>query len=123
MNRQQSLLAARGLTDSHDRLLTADEPLAELHESCGGSLPGILAVPELLELVRQGRQMGLRIAREFSAYDGEEMVSGFVRVHPLSDEEGGGCELLQATDIRIAAGHATFALPEPRSGVVPGGSR
>ncbi len=33
---------------------------------------------------------------------------------------GGGCELLQATDIRIAAGHATFALPEPRSGVVPG---
>ena len=33
---------------------------------------------------------------------------------------GGGCELLQATDIRIAAGHATFSLPEPRSGVVPG---
>ena len=33
---------------------------------------------------------------------------------------GGGTELLQATDIRIAAEHATFALPEPRSGVVPG---
>ena len=33
---------------------------------------------------------------------------------------GGGCELLQATDIRIAAAHATFSLPEPRSGVVPG---
>jgi enoyl-CoA hydratase len=33
---------------------------------------------------------------------------------------GGGCELLQATDIRIAAEHATFALPEPLSGVVPG---
>jgi enoyl-CoA hydratase len=33
---------------------------------------------------------------------------------------GGGTELLQATDIRIAAEHARFALPEPRSGVVPG---
>ncbi len=94
MNRQQSLLAARGLTDNRDRLLTADEPLAELHESCGGSLPGTLAVPELLDLVRQGRKMGLRIAREFVAFDGVEMVSGFVRVHPLGEEHGGGCEVL-----------------------------
>ncbi len=94
MNRQQSLLAARGLTDDRDRLLTADDPLAELHESCGGSLPGTLAVPELLDLVRQGRKMGLRIAREFSAFDGAEMVSGFVRIHPLGEERGGGCEVL-----------------------------
>ncbi len=94
MNRQQSLLAARGLTDDRDRLITADEPLADLHEACGGALPGTLAVPELLDLVQQGRRMGLRIAREFNAFDGEEMVTGFVRIHPLSDEEGGGCELL-----------------------------
>ncbi len=94
MNRQQSLLAARGVTDQRDRLLTADDPLAELHESCGGSLPGTLAVPELLDLVRQSREMGLRIAREFTAFDGSEMVSGFVRIHPLSDENGGGCEVL-----------------------------
>lgn len=33
---------------------------------------------------------------------------------------GGGTELLQATDIRIAAEHAQFALPEPKVGVVPG---
>ncbi len=33
---------------------------------------------------------------------------------------GGGCELLQATDIRVAAEHAIFSLPEPKSGVVPG---
>jgi enoyl-CoA hydratase len=33
---------------------------------------------------------------------------------------GGGTELLQATDIRIAADHAVFALPEPQVGVVPG---
>ncbi len=33
---------------------------------------------------------------------------------------GGGTELLQATDIRIAAEHALFALPEAKVGVVPG---
>ena len=33
---------------------------------------------------------------------------------------GGGTELLQATDIRVAAQHAEFALPEPKAGVVPG---
>lgn len=94
MDRRDTLLAARGLTDGRDRLLSADEPLAELHERCGGSLPGTLAVPELLELVRQGRRLGLRIAREFSAFDGEAVVSGFVRIHPLSDDRGGGCEML-----------------------------
>ena len=34
---------------------------------------------------------------------------------------GGGCEILQATDFRIAAEHAEFGLPEPRLGIVPGG--
>lgn len=94
MQRQTSLLAARGLTDERDRLLTADDPLADLHQRCGGTLPGVLAVPELLALVQQGRRLGLKIAREFTAYDGADLVSGFVRVHPLDEEQGGGCELL-----------------------------
>lgn len=34
---------------------------------------------------------------------------------------GGGCEILQATDFRIAAEHAEFGLPEPKLGIVPGG--
>ncbi|MFK8048283.1 MAG: enoyl-CoA hydratase-related protein [Halioglobus sp.] len=33
---------------------------------------------------------------------------------------GGGTELLQATDIRLAASNAQFSLPEPKVGVVPG---
>ena len=33
---------------------------------------------------------------------------------------GGGTEVLLLTDIRVAADHATFGLPEPRSGIVPG---
>ncbi|MEO1730847.1 MAG: sensor histidine kinase, partial [Pseudomonadota bacterium] len=96
------------MTDEHDRLLTADDPLAQLHERCGGSLPGILAVPELLDLVQQGRRMGLRIAREFTAFDGEDMVSGYVRVRPLEEQEGSGCELL-------IENWQSNAAPEPNS--------
>lgn len=89
-----TLLAARGLTDGGDRLVSADELLADLQESCGGAVPGKLAIPELLDLVEQGREMGLRIAREFSAFDGADVITGFVRVHPLDEKDGSGCELL-----------------------------
>lgn len=89
-----SLLAARGLTDGEDRLVSADQPLSELQQRCGGQVPGRLAIPELLELVRQGRRMGLRLAREFSAQDGDARVSGFVRIHPLTADRGDGCEIL-----------------------------
>ena len=94
MDRPDNLLGACGLTDAHDRLLSADAALAELQERCGGDLPGTLAIPELLALVQQSRGMGLRIARSFSAFDGEALVVGFVRIHPLAEADGGGCEVL-----------------------------
>lgn len=34
---------------------------------------------------------------------------------------GGGCEIIQATDLRIASEQASFGLPEPKVGIVPGG--
>lgn len=34
---------------------------------------------------------------------------------------GGGCEITLATDVRVAAEHAIFGVPEPKSGLVPGG--
>ncbi len=94
VGRRDNLLGTCGLTDARDRLLSADEQLAELQERCGGDLPGVLAIPELLELVRQSRRMGLRIARNFSAYDGDAMITGFARIHPLTEADGGGCEVL-----------------------------
>lgn len=94
VDQRSSLLAARGFTDDSDCLLSADEALADLHERCGGSIPGVLAIPELLDLVKQGRALGLRIAREFSCFDGEELVSGFARIDPISDGANAGCELL-----------------------------
>lgn len=89
-----AILASRGLTDHEDHLLSADAPLALLQRACGGDIPGMLAIPELLELVRQSRLMGLRLAREFSAFDGDNNVSAFARITPLTGEDGGGCELL-----------------------------
>lgn len=98
MDRRDTLLGARGLTDARDWLLNADELLADLQARCGGRVPGPLAIPELLDLVRHGRRMGLKIAREFSAFDGEALVSGFARIHPAiaSEDENtsGGCEVL-----------------------------
>lgn len=94
MDRHENLLGAYGLTDAHDRLLTADEPLAELQERCGGDLPGTLAIPELLALVKQARGMGLKLARNFTAFDGDALITGFARIHPLSETDGGGCEVL-----------------------------
>ncbi|MFM7402899.1 MAG: sensor histidine kinase [Erythrobacter sp.] len=94
MDRSDSLTGAYGLIDARDQLLSADPALAELQERCGGDLPGTLAIPELLLLVQQARAMGLRVARSFSAFDGEVDVSGFARIHPLADNEGGGCEVL-----------------------------
>lgn len=88
-----TLLGSYGLTDAQGRLLSADAPLAELQERCGGDLPGTLAIPELLALVRQARALGLRIARGFSAFDGDAEVSGFARIHPLGEDDGGGCEV------------------------------
>lgn len=94
METPDTLLAARGVTDHEDRLFSADQPLAELQQRCGGAVPGKLAIPELLELVQQGRAMGLRLAREFSASDGDGRITGYVRIRPSGDESGGGCEIL-----------------------------
>jgi signal transduction histidine kinase len=94
VDRSDGLAGAYGLTDAQGRLLSADPPLAELQERCGGDLPGMLAIPELLGLVRQAHALGLRIARAFSAFDGDAEVSGFARIHPLLDVDGGGCEVL-----------------------------
>ena len=92
MAKGEKYIAVRGLTGAADQLIEADDPLAQLQMRCGGELPGIIAVPELLEMVRQSRLKGLRLAREFHAFDGDENVSGFVRISPIGPDEG--CELM-----------------------------
>ncbi len=83
----------RGVTDGEDRLLEADEQLAQLQLHCGGEMPGVIAVPELLEIVRQSRRKGLRLAREFRAFDGSDRIFGFVKVVPERADGKPGCEV------------------------------
>jgi signal transduction histidine kinase len=84
---------ARARTDAGDRLIEADEPLAGLQQRCGGELPGTVAIPELLALVRKSRTLGLRLGRTIQAFDGEETIRAWVEVAP--DGEGGpeGCSI------------------------------
>ncbi|WP_226636729.1 sensor histidine kinase [Novosphingobium profundi] len=89
--RSDGTILARGQSDAQDCLLSADEPLAGLHLRCGGQLPGPIAVPELMELVRKARRYGFRLARAVSAHDGGEVVTAWVEAEPR--DGGQGCEI------------------------------
>lgn len=84
-------ILARAISDGEDRLLIADEPLAGLQRRCGGDLPGTIAVPELLALVRRARRHGLSLAHQVNAQDGIEAITAWVEVDPLGGEPG--CEI------------------------------
>jgi hypothetical protein len=88
-------IMARARTDARDWLIEADEPLAGLQRRSGGELPGIIASPALLELVRRARLYQLRLARAIKAQDDAEQVTAWVEVAP--EDGGGGCTIELAT--------------------------
>ncbi|MFK4872081.1 sensor histidine kinase [Novosphingobium sp. ZW T3_23] len=88
----EGTILARGVSDAQDRLLEADEPLAGLQQRCGGGLPGAIAVPELLELVRKARRYGFRLARAVAAHDGNDVITAWVEVEPQGFGEG--CQIV-----------------------------
>ena len=65
-------------SDERDWLVEADEPLAGLQLRSGGELPGVITSPALLELVRQARAYGLKLARAVRAQDDHEQVTAWV---------------------------------------------
>ena len=84
-------ILARAECDAQDCLTRVDEPLAGLQQRCGGDIPGIIAIPELLELVRKARSYGFRLARAVTAQDGIEAVTAWIEVEPQGN---GICEIL-----------------------------
>jgi signal transduction histidine kinase len=82
---------AMARTDGRDWLVEADEPLAGLQLRSGGELPGIVATPALLELVRKARHYDLKLARAIQAQDDREQVTAWVEVEP--EASGGGCRI------------------------------
>lgn len=85
---------AEARSDARDHLIEAQDPLAQLQFRCGGELPGIIAIPELLALVRKSRVYGLRLARMIHAVDGDDLLKAWVEVSPILDageEDEAGC--------------------------------
>jgi hypothetical protein len=80
------VILGRAVSDDEDRLVSADEPLAGLQLRCGGDLPGVIAIPALLEAVRKARRFGLKLARPIQAQDGTEAVTAWVEVEPGEGE-------------------------------------
>ncbi len=96
MARAKPACLAEAYSDAQDHLIQAQEPLMSLHQRCGGELPGSIAIPELLALVRKSRQYGLRLARTIHAIDGDDQIRAWVEVTPdaLIEEHGeGGCAI------------------------------
>lgn len=94
---------AEARSDAHDRLVEAGEPLAQLQHRCGGDLPGVIAIPELLSLVRKSRKYGLRLARMIQAVDGDDLIKAWVEVAPVGADPETGHNLAEGgCQIRIA---------------------
>ncbi len=83
----------RARTDGEDRLIAADEPLAGLQLRSGSAVPGAIAMPALLALVRRVRRTGQAAARTILSVDEGHPVSALASVTP--DGEGTAIELSQ----------------------------
>ncbi len=103
-------MLATAKTDADDQLIHADEPLASLQRRAGGVIPGAIAVPELLALVRKSRSFGLRLARLIQAADGDNQINAWVEIAPADGGSdggaGGGC------DIAVASWQVSPVAPE-----------
>lgn len=86
----ESAVLARAQVDGADRLVSAEDPLAGLQLRCGGEIPGTIAIPALLQLVRKARHYGLKLARTIRANDGSDLISAWIEVVP---EAEGACKL------------------------------
>lgn len=73
----------RARCDERDWLVEADEPLAALQRRCGGTFPGMVAVPALLALVRKARREHLRLARSVAVNDDGQPIALWARVEPF----------------------------------------
>ena len=107
---------ATARTDGRDWLVEADEPLAGLQLRSGGELPGIVATPALLELVRKARRYGLKLARPIHAQDDRERVTAWVEIEP--DAGGEGCRIGVANWQSAPLAHDDPATDEERRAAI-----
>lgn len=82
MNAHPGSYLARGRTDAQDRLIEADELIARLQRHCGGEIPGTLAIPALLQRVRQARIARTRLGGAVEALGADERIRAWVEIFP-----------------------------------------
>lgn len=76
----------RGQVDADGLLLSADPLLMRLHLRCGGKEGGPLAVPELAELCRLSRRLGMNLSRPVRASDDDCRIEMWVEARLLSPD-------------------------------------
>lgn len=99
---------AKAFADAEGKLIEADEPLAALQEACGGRIGSTVAIPELLALVDKAQRYGLRLARQFSAIDGEQRITAWAEIAPRFAGEGN----ITGSDIEIVSWNGEDLPPE-----------
>jgi len=113
-------LEVRQNTSIRVAVLTA---VGEVDFCCGGDLGGV--IPLWTGARAPANAVEARLLADMTIPD-QVLLKGEPLYKPVvaainGRALGGGCELLAATDVRIAASHAQFGLPEPKVGIVPGG--
>ncbi len=83
----------RGQVDVDGLLLSADPLLMRLHLRCGGKEGGPLAVPELAELCRLSRRLGMNLSRPVQASDEESRIEMWVETRLASPEKANALSL------------------------------
>ena len=101
-------MAAMGATapltarsDVQDRLIAADERISTMQRNCGGDMPGLIAVPELMQLVRKARAYGMKLAQALTVTHPGGSLKGWAEIEPDDD----GCM------IRLSDWQAMDAIP------------
>lgn len=102
-----SSVLIRARSDGTDQLVAADEPLAGLQARCGGALPGPIAVPALLALVRRVRRTRQPAARTIVSVDDGRPVSAWALVTP----DGDGT-MIEISQWRLGEEGAAHEIPE-----------
>ncbi len=74
-----------GKVDAEGRLIEADPPLAALHVQTGGRPGGVLAIPQLVALVRLVARLQAAVSRPVAAADDGSDIDLFVHARPEGD--------------------------------------
>ena len=94
MSKQNNLAEpVRAQLDSDSRLLSADPPLMRLHLRSGGREDGPLAIPQLAEMCRLSKRLGMNLSRPVKAANEDSVIDMWVEIKLGSDQSDNGFEI------------------------------